>query len=122
MLWRNINFWRGSTLVLFGVTLVFAFMYMGATPKFRIESSSMEIVEQPQHGALFKFSVRNDGKSGDAYVNCYAYLYERGGDEETDYTVLGINSGETKSGELFVPLRPGQTVHDWRVEILNYGG
>lgn len=119
MLWHNINFWRVTTFGLFGAVLIFAFLNMGVGPKFMLESSSMELVKEPQYGALFKFTIRNEGAGGDAYVNGYLYLYERGGDTETDYTTVGINSGETKSGELFIPLRPGQTVHDWRVEIIN---
>lgn len=119
MLWRNINFWRVTTFGLFAAVLVLAFINMGVKPKFMLESSSMELQQSPEYGALFKFTIRNDGAGGDAYVNGHVYLYERGGDTETDYTVLGVNEGETKSGELFIPLRPGQTVHDWRVEIIN---
>lgn len=119
MLWRNINFWRVSTFGLFAVVLVFAFYNMSISPKFVLQSSDMVIKQEPQYGAQFYFTIKNEGSSGDAYVNCNVYLYERGGDTETDYTVLGINKGETKSGELFIPLRPGQTVHDWRVEVIN---
>ncbi|MBE0430012.1 MAG: hypothetical protein IBX61_09125 [Thermoleophilia bacterium] len=120
MIWHNINFWRVASFGLFAMVLFFVFLEMGVKPKFTIEASSMEIVESPEYGALFKFTIRNDGRAGDAYVNCYLYLYERGGDKQSDYIVLGIDSGQSKSGELFIPLRPGQTVHDWRVEIHNY--
>jgi hypothetical protein len=119
MIWKNINVWRLTALGLFGIILVFAFLNMGVAPKFSIEASSMELVQEPQYGARFHFTIKNEGAGGDAYVNCHLYLYERGGDTETDYTTLGVNSGETKDGELFIPLRPGQTVHDWRVEIIN---
>lgn len=119
MLWRNLNFWRLTTGAVFAVILVFAFSSMGLEPKFILVDSSMELKNEPQYGALFKFTVRNDGASGDAYVNGNLYLYERGGDTETDYTTMGVNSGETKSGELFIPLRPGQSVHDWRIELVN---
>lgn len=119
MLWRNINFWRVTTFGLTAVLLFFAFTNIGVAPKFDLQDSRMELVEAPQYGARFHFTISNEGADGDAYVNCHLYLYERGGDTQTDYTTLGISSGETKSGELFIPLRPGQSVHDWRVEIIN---
>ncbi|MHB0867401.1 MAG: hypothetical protein ACYC6B_08420 [Thermoleophilia bacterium] len=119
MLWRNLNFWRLTTFALFAVILIIAFRGMGVAPKFILEDSSMELRQEPQYGALFRFTIRNEGAGGDAYVNGNVYLYERGGDTETDYTTMGINADETKSGELFIPLRPGQTVHDWRIEIVN---
>ena len=119
MLWRNINFWRLTSFGLFAVVLAFVFVNMGTAPKFVLQESSMELKEQPRYGALFKFTITNEGADGDAYVNGHLYLYERGGDTETDYTMVGINSGQTKSGELFIPLRPGQTVHDWRIDIIN---
>ena len=117
MLWRNINFWRIAALALFAAVLVLAFPHLKTSPRFSLESSNMEIVSEPEYGARFTFSVSNDGRSGDAYVTCRTYLYERGGEMEEDYTVMGISSGETDSGELFMPLRPGQTVHDWLVVV-----
>jgi hypothetical protein len=118
MLWNNINFWRLAALVLFGAVLILAFPHLKPGPRFKLEASSMEIQSEPKYGALFRYTIRNDGGAGgEAYVNFHAYLYERGGDSEDDYIVIGINAGETKSGEFFMPLRPGQTVHDWRIEI-----
>lgn len=117
MLWNNINFWRISAFIMFAAVLILAFPHLKTGPRFVLESSSMEITDTPRYGALFKFTINNEGRSGEVYVSCNAYLYERGGDYESDYTVLGINSGETKSGQLFIPLRPGQTAHDWRVEV-----
>lgn len=118
MLWKNINFWRIATLALFVAVLALAYPLMKPGPKFRLEESDMRVVETPSHGALFKYKVKNDGSSGgDTFVNFHVYLYERGGDSEDDYVIIGVNAGETKEGEFFMPLRPGQTVHDWRVEL-----
>lgn len=117
MLWNSINFWRITAVVLFIAVLALLFPYLGTSPRFVLESSDMQVVNSPEYGALFTFAVSNEGRGGDAYVTCRVYLNERGGDSEEDYTVLGINSGETDSGELFIQLRPDQTVHDWRVEI-----
>jgi len=118
LLWKNINFWRIATFALFIAVLALAFPLLKTDPHFVLDDSSMQIVESPTYGALFKYSIRNDGKSGgEAYVNFHVYLYERGGDQEDDYKTVGVNSGETESGEFFMGLRPGQSVHDWRVEI-----
>ncbi len=118
MLWPNLNFWRIAALALFIAVLALAFPLLKTGPHFVLEDSSMRIVETPKHGALFRYTITNDGGSGgNAYVNFHAYLYERGGDTEDDYKLVGINAGETKSGEFFMELRPGQTVHDWRVEL-----
>ncbi len=118
MLWNNINFWRLASFVLFAAVLALAWPHLDLAPRFVLRSSDMEIVQAPEYGARFTFTVANEGGSdGEAYVTCHVYLYERGGDTEDDYTVLGINAGEEKNGELFIPLIPGQTVHDWRVEV-----
>lgn len=118
MLWKSLKFWRIATLILFIAVLALAYPNLKSGPKFVLEDSGMEIVDSPKHGALFKYKVKNDGTSGgDVFVNFHAYLYERGGDAEDDYTTIGVNAGETKSGEFFMPLRPDQSVHDWRVEV-----
>jgi len=118
MLWKSLNFWRIATLALFIAVLALAFPLLKSGPKFVLEDSSMEIVESPTHGALFKYKVKNEGTSGgDTFVNFHAYLYERGGDSEDDYTTIGVNAGETKTGEFFMPLRTSQPVHDWRIEL-----
>ncbi len=118
MLWKSLNFWRVAAIVLFIAVLALAFPLLKSGPHFVLEDSSMQIVESPSHGTLFKYTIRNDGKSGgEVYVNFHAYLYERGGDQEDDYKTVGVNAGETVSGEFFMQLRPGQTVHDWRIEL-----
>ena len=118
MIWNSLKFWRVAAIVLFIAVLALAFPLLKIGTHFVIEDSSMQIVESPSHGALFRYTIKNDGASGgEAYVNFYAYLYERGGDSEDDYKTAGVNAGETKSGEFFMELRPGQTVHDWRVEL-----
>lgn len=117
MLLNNINFWRIMTAVFFVATLVLLFPWLDFGPDFTLESSDMEIVSEPTYGARFTFEVSNSGDAGDAHVSCFLYLYERGGDTEGDYIVIGIDGGETKSGELFIPLPDGQEVHDWRVEV-----
>jgi len=118
LLWKNINFWRITTFALFIAALALAFPLLNIGPHFVLDDSSMQIVDSPKHGALFSYTIRNDGKSGgEVMVNFHAYLYERGGDSEDDYKTIGVNAGETKSGEFFMELRPGQTVHDWRVEL-----
>lgn len=117
MLFNSINFWRLTTLALFVAVLVLLFPWLGFGPRFELESSKMELVDSPTYGARFDFTVRNEGEAGDAHVTCYLYLYERGGDSESDYTVIGIDAGEAKAGELFIPLPQGQPVHDWRVEV-----
>jgi hypothetical protein len=118
MLWSNINFWRLTSLVFFITVLVLAYPHLGREPRFVLDSTNVEIVDAPEHGAKCSFTVRNEGGSdGDAYISCHLYLYERGGDTEEDYTVLGVNSGESKSGEIFIPLGPNQTIHDWQVLI-----
>lgn len=118
MLWNNINFWRLAAFGMFAAVLILAFPLLKTGPRFMLESSSMELVSSPQNGALFKFTVKNEGRSsGDVYVSCNVFLYERGGEYESDYTVMGINAGETEEGSLLIPLRPGQTVHDWKVEV-----
>ena len=117
MLWNNINFWRFAAFALFAAVLVLGFPYLQLEPDFALESSDVQLVDSPEYGARCSFSVSNGGKDGEAYITCHLYLYERGGDSVDDYTVLGINSGETDSGEIFIPLKDGQTVHDWRVEV-----
>lgn len=118
MLWKSLNFWRIATFVLFIAVLALAFPNLKSGPEFVLEDSGMQIVETPSHGALFSYKVRNEGTSGgDTFVNFHAYLYERGGDAEEDYKTIGVNGGETKTGEFFMPLRPNQSVHDWRVEL-----
>jgi hypothetical protein len=77
----------------------------------------MEIVTSPVYGARFTFEVSNDGDDGEAHVTCLLYLFERGGDTESDYVVIGIEEGVTESGELLIPLPEGQQIHDWRVEV-----
>jgi hypothetical protein len=118
MIWRSLNFWRVAAIVLFIAVLALSFPLIKRGPHFVLEDSSMQVVEAPSHGALFKYTIKNDGSSGgEAYVNFHAYLYERGSDSEDDYKTVGVNPGETKSGEFFMELRPGQTVHDWRIEL-----
>lgn len=117
MIWSNINFWRVASFALFAAVLVLIFPHLKLEPDFTLESSSVELVDSPEYGAKCTFTVSNSGKGGEAYVTCHVYLYERGGDAVDDYTLLGINSGETDSGEIFIPLREGQSIHDWRVEV-----
>jgi len=118
MLWKSLTFWRIATVALFIAVLALAFPHLKSGPHFVLEASSMQIVETPRHGALFKYTITNDGASGgETYVNFHAYLYERGGDQEDDYTTVGVNAGETKAGEFLMELRPEQTVHDWRIEL-----
>lgn len=117
MLFKSINFWRFTSLALFVAVLVLLFPWLDFGPRFALESSRMELVTAPAYGANFTFTVKNDGGGGDAHVTCYLYLYERGGDTASDYTVIGLAEGETKSGELFIPLPQGQEVHDWRVDV-----
>ena len=118
MLWNNLTFWRITAISLFIAVLVLAFPMIKAEPRFVLNDSSMEIIDSPKHGARFRYTGTNKGDSGgEAFVNFHAYLYERGGDQEDDYKTVGVNPGETKSGEFFMELRPGQTVHDWRIEI-----
>jgi hypothetical protein len=117
MLLNNINFWRIATALLFVAVLVLLFPWLDFGPDFTLESSSMEIVNEPLYGARFIFEVNNDGDAGDAHVTCYLYLFERGGDTESDYVVVGVEENTTESGELFIPLPDGQQVHDWRVEV-----
>jgi hypothetical protein len=118
MIWNSLTFWRIAAIGLFIAVLALAFPLLKTGPHFVLDDSSMQIVESPKHGALFKYTIHNDGdSSGEADINFHAYLYERGGDQEDDYKTVGANPGETKSGEFFMELRPGQTVHDWRIEI-----
>lgn len=118
MLWKSINFWRIATLVLFVAVLAMAYPLIKPGPKFVLEASSMRVVDSPKHGALFTYTVKNEGSSGgDTFVNFHVYPYERGGDALDDYTTVGVNPGETKSGEFLLPLNPDQTVHDWRIEL-----
>ena len=118
MLWNNLTFWRIAAIGLFIAVLALAFPMIKAEPHFVLDDSSMEIINSPKQGALFRYTVTNRGDSdGEADINFHAYLYERGGDKEDDYKTVGVNAGETKSGEFFMELRPGQSVHDWRVEI-----
>lgn len=118
MIWSNINFWRLASLALFIAVLILLYPHLGLGPRIVLEDSNVELVETPQHGAKCTFTVRNEGGSdGEAYVSCHLYLYQRGGDMEEDYTLMGVNSGDSKSGELFIPLNPGQTVHDWQVMV-----
>jgi hypothetical protein len=118
MLWNNINFWRVAAFVLFAAVLALSWPYLGLSPRYELRSSDMQVVQAPEYGARFTFTVANEGKrDGEAYVTCHLYLDDRGGDTEDDYVVLGINKGDEKSGELFIPLRPGRTVHDWRIEV-----
>lgn len=119
MLWRSLNFWRIATFCLFAAVLALSYPLLNPGAKFQLQDSSMQIVNDgSRYGALFKYTVRNDGSDGgEAHVNFHAYLYDRGGDSDDDYTTIGVNAGGTKSGEFFMPLVPGQTVHDWRVEI-----
>jgi len=118
MLWRSLQFWRIAAIALFIAVLALIYPLLKTGPHFVIEDSSMQVVDSPSHGALFKYTISNDGDSGgEAYINFHCYLYERGGDQEDDYETVGVNAGETKSGEFFMELRPGQTVHDWRIEL-----
>ncbi|MHB1361166.1 MAG: hypothetical protein ACYCW5_01025 [Thermoleophilia bacterium] len=118
MLWKNLKFWRLAAFGLFAAVLVLAYPHLKPGPHFVLEESNMEIVTSPQYGAKFTYTVKNDGGAGgETYVNFHCYLYDRGGDQEDDYETVGINSGETKSGEFFMQLRPGQPVHDWRIEL-----
>ena len=118
MLWNNLRFWRIATLGLFVAVLALAYPNLKPSQHFVLEDSSMQIVDSPKHGALFRYAVTNDGtQGGEIDVNFHCYLYERGGDQEDDYERIGVNAGETKSGEFLMELRPGQTVHDWRIEL-----
>lgn len=117
MLFNSINFWRVTTAALFIAVLVLLFPWLGLGPDFELEDSAMQLVDSPTYGARFTFTVRNDGEAGDARVSGHLYLFERGGETEGDSIVIGVGEGETKSGELFIPLPQGQTVHDWRVDV-----
>ena len=118
MLWNNLKFWRVAAFAMFVAVLALAFPYLKPGPHFVLEDSSMQLVDSPKHGALFKYTVKNDGSSGgEIDVNFHCYLYERGGDQEDDYETVGVNAGEAKSGEFFMELRPGESVHDWRIEL-----
>lgn len=118
MLWGNLKFWRIAAIGLFVAVLALAYPLLKTGPHFMLEESNMQIVETPGHGALFTYTIKNDGDAGgETFVNFHAYLYDRGGDSEDDYKTVGINAGETKSGEFFMELRPGQTIHDWRIEL-----
>ncbi|RJQ44042.1 MAG: hypothetical protein C4534_07000 [Gaiellales bacterium] len=117
MLFNSINFWRLTSLALFAAVLVLLFPWLGLSPDFELETAEMQLVDSPTYGARFTFTVRNDGDAGDARVTCHLYLFERGGDTESDHIVIGVEGGQSKSGELFIPLPQGQTVHDWRVDV-----
>ena len=78
MLLNSLNFWRITALALFVAVLVLLFPYLKIGPSFTLESSQMEIVEEPTYGAHFDFTVNNDGRAGDARVTGYLYLFEAG--------------------------------------------
>ncbi|MHB8142862.1 MAG: hypothetical protein ACYDGX_04260 [Thermoleophilia bacterium] len=118
MLWSSLKFWRFSALVLFLAVLALAYPHVGPQTHFVLKSSSMEMQSGDRTGALFRYTVQNTGSQGGSVnVNFHAYLYDRGGDTDDDYVTIGVNAGQTKSGEYFMQLRPGQTVHDWRIEL-----
>ena len=118
MLWRSINFWRITTAILFGIVLILAVPHLRPETRFTLESSSMQMQNGPRYGAVFKYTVKNTGTDGGSVdVNFHAYLNERGGETQDDYESIGINAGQSKSGEFFMPLSPGQVVHDWRIEL-----
>ena len=118
MLWSSLKFWRFAALALFLAVLALAYPHLRPPTHFVLTSSSMQMQTGDRTGALFKYTVRNTGSEGGSInVNFHAYLYDRGGDSSDDYIAIGLNAGQTKSGQYFMRLQPGQTVHDWRIEL-----
>ncbi len=119
MLWRSLNFWRIAAIILFILVLILAFPLLKPGPRFKLQSSAMNIQKTgTMYGANFHYSVKNTGGlGGEVNVNFHAYLNDRGGESQFDYITIGINAGETKSGQFFMPLVPGQAVHDWRIDL-----
>ncbi len=118
MLWRSINFWRIAAMFLFVLVLILAFPLLKPGPRFELTSSGMNIQSGTRYGADFHYTVKDTGgASGDVNVNFHAYLNERGGDSQNDYITIGMDSGQSKSGQFFMPLVPGQKVRDWRIDL-----
>ncbi len=119
MLWRSLNFWRITAMALFVAVLILAFPLLKPGARFELRSSAMNIQRTgTKYGADFRYTVKNTGSDGgEVNVNFHAYLNDHGGESQDDYITIGINAGQSKSGQFFMPLIPGQKVHDWRIEI-----